>query len=414
MKIEKWLYFRNVAAETNDDGDSLTVGHNPTSICFPASAIGSMGVSSTSSITLKLHNLKIDQEPEVNKRRNYAGDDRLVINCTAGKAFEVMEALSQAISNNSHTDGLIVVADDVTTNAANETVQAEYFHPHITSCGTITVYDQAQGTGIHEYYEEIWCNPSADADGEVVGSLSIALQPQSILLEGGITALSLSGGANSSVALNYHSAAVADLSTAAGTEWIGAGAEGGAGDARKPVYTITFAGALVTSNTFDMKVNGTALTQETFASSSDATIEAIAAELRALGAIDSAVVTVEGGNQTGSDDRVITVTGAVEGVAIDMDSLVVAGGSSQTTAAGATTTTPYSGKTSIPAADLHCGSGDIQFDTVHSGTHPPVDRDTAVTHFALKTCEDASGATANAKIGVYVKWFGRPALTIAD
>ena len=63
MKIDKWLYFRNVAAETNDDGDSLTVGHNPTSICFPASAIGSMGVSSTSSITLKLHNLKVDQEP---------------------------------------------------------------------------------------------------------------------------------------------------------------------------------------------------------------------------------------------------------------------------------------------------------------------------------------------------------------
>ena len=64
---------------------------------------------------------------------------------------------------------------------------------------------------------------------------------------------------------------------------------------------------------------------------------------------------------------------------------------------------------SIPDADLNCGSGDIVGDTLHSGTHPPVDRDTAVTHFALKTCEDSSGATINARIGVYVKWWGDPA-----
>jgi len=412
MKIEKWLYFRSVTTETNDDGDSLTVGHNPTSICFPASAIGSMGVTSTSSITLKLHNLKVDQEPEVNKRRNYAGDDRLIINCTAGKAFEVMEALSQAISNNSHTDGLIVVADDVTTNAAGATVEAEYFHPHVTSCGTITVYDQAQGTGIHEYYEEIWCNPSADADGEVVGSLSIALQPQSVLLEGGITTLSLSDHADSSVALNYHSAAVADLSAAAGTEWIGAGAKaGGAGEPTKPVYEIEFAGALVTDNTFNMKVNGTALTQETFNSNSNTTVAAIAAELQALGSIESATVTDAGGGT--DDDRVIVVTGAVKGVEVWMDGLTVAAGSSQTTAALTQTTNAWSGASSIPAADLNCGSGDVQFDTVHSGTAHPIHR-AGHTHFALKTCEDASGATSNAKIGVYIKWFGQPALTLAD
>jgi len=302
MKIEKWLYFRSVTTETNDDGDSGSSGHNPTSICFPASAIGSMGVSSTSSIKLKLHNLKIDQEPEVNKRRNYAGDDRLVINCTAGKAFEVMEALSQAISNNSHTDGLIVVADDLTTNAAGATVKAEYFHPHITSCGTITVYDQPQGTGTHEYYEEIYLNPAADADGEVVGSLSIKLPNQCILLEGGITTLSLSGGGNSSVALKFHSAAVADLADAdtTGTEYIGADA---------------------------------------------------------------------------------------------------------------------SGNTSIPDTNLNCGSGDVQFDTVHSGSVAKIDRGAADTHFFLIACEDAAtGNTSgfDAKIGVYIKWWGRPAVTIAD
>ena len=412
MKIEKWLYFRTVINETNDDGDNGSVGHNPTSICFPASAIGSMGVSSTSSITLKLHNLKIDQEPEVNKRRNYAGDDRLVINCTAGKAFEVMEALSQAISNNSHTDGLIVVADNVTTNAAGATVKAEYFHPHVTSCGAITVYDEPRGTGIHEYYEEIYANANADADGEVVGSLSIALQPQSVLLEGGITTLNLSDHADSSVALNYHSSAVADLSAAAGTEWIGAGAKaGGAGEPAFPIYTITFAGALVTSNTFDMKVNGTALTQQAFDTDSNTTIAAIATKLAALSTISGAVVTNAGSGS--DDDRVITVTGAVKGVEVWMDGLTVAAGSSQTTAALAQTTNAWSGASSIPAADLNCGSGDVQFDTVHSGTAHPIHR-ASHTYFALKTCEDASGATANAKIGVYIKWFGQPSITLVD
>ena len=313
MKIEKWLYFRNVADEDNDDGDTGSAGHNPSSICFPVSAIGSIHVSSTSSIRIKVNNLKIDQEPEVNRRRNYAGDDRVDINCTAGKAFEVMEALTQAISNNSNTDGLIVVADDVTTNYANETVKGEYFHPHVTSCGTITVYDQPQGTGLHEYYEEIYLNPNADADGKVVGSLSIALQPQSILLEGGIAALSLSGGANSSVALKFHGSAVSDLTAAGstGTEYIGAGAEN-------------------------------------------------------LG--------------VGADDGEI----------------------------------PHA---SVPNADLNCGSGDTQFDTVHSGTHPPVNRGSAHTHFFLIACEDAAtGNTSgfDAKIGVYIRWWGRPAVTIVD
>ena len=73
-----------------------------------------------------------------------------------------------------------------------------------------------------------------------------------------------------------------------------------------------------------------------------------------------------------------------------------------------------SGDTSIPDTNLNCGSGDVQFDTVHSGSAAKIDRGAADTHFFLITCEDASGATANAKIGVYVKWWGRPAVTIVD
>ena len=297
MKIDKWLYVRTVADEDNDDGDTASAGTNPTSICFPASAIKGISPKSTTSLVIRLQNLILDDQGALGKRRSYEGNDNILINVKEGKLFEVMEHISLAISNHQHTDGFIVLADDMTTTYGEKTVKAQYLSPYITSCGTITAQTQPQGTGIHEYYEEIFGNPNSDADEEVVGSLSISLPVQCILLEGALTAITLSDHADSSVALNFHSAAVADSAAAAGTEWIGAG--------------------------------------------SASTV-------------------------------------------------------------------------SIPNADLNCGSGDVQFDTLHSGTHPPVDRATAVTHFALKTCEDSSGATSNAKIGVYVKWWGGPAVSIAD
>ena len=304
MKIEKWLYFRTEADEDNDDGDTGSVGNKPTSICIPASAIKAIGPGGNTSVTIKLHNLITAEDSALGKRRNYEGNDTIKINTTQGKTFEVMEALTRLIHSNSVNDGFFVIADDMTTNFANEVVKPTYFHPDVTSCGDITAFEQPQGIGIHEYYEEIHC-PAGDADGEVLGSLSISLPVQCILLEGALTALSLGSNAAASVALNYHNAAVADLAAAGGTEWIGAGA---------------------------------------------------------------ANVGV------GADDGEI----------------------------------PH---TSIPNADLNCGSGDVQYDTLHSGTHPPVDR-AVVTHFALKMCE--TGSAVGAKIGVYVKWWGGPAVSIAN
>ena len=299
MKIDKWLYFRTVADEDNDDGDTASAGTSPTSICFPASAILSIAPSSDTAITIKVSNLLAGEQDALGKRNSYNGADSVVLNVTQGKTFEVMEELTRLINNKVHSDGFTVVADDQTTayEAATGSSDAVYFHPNVTSCGAITVYQQPQGIGVHEYYEEINLNADADADGEVVGSLSISLPAQCILLEGAMAVLRLSDHANSSVALNFHSSAVADAAAAGGTEYIGAG----------------------------------------------------------------------------------------------------------------------SGSTvSIPNADLNCGSGDVLHDTLHSGTHPPVDRATAVTHFAVKTCEDSSGATVNALIGVYIKWWGGPAVSLAN
>ena len=139
MKIDKWLYFRTVADEDNDDGDTASAGTSPTSICFPASAIMGIAPSSDTAITIKVKNLISEEQDALGKRRNYNGDDSVVLNVTQGKTFEVMEELTRLINNKTHSDGFTVVADDMTTNAADATVAAQYLHSDITTCGAINM-----------------------------------------------------------------------------------------------------------------------------------------------------------------------------------------------------------------------------------------------------------------------------------
>ena len=42
----------------------------------------------------------------------------------------------------------------------------------------------------------------------------------------------------------------------------------------------------------------------------------------------------------------------------------------------------------------------------------PIDRGTDVTHFHITAKEDMSSMTGSPKIGVYVKWFGSPAVPL--
>ncbi len=72
--------------------------------------------------------------------------DSIALTCTQGKVKEVMRTLVAAInSNHLYSDGVIVVADDVTTThetsltGADETVVGKYVSPHITACGATTV-----------------------------------------------------------------------------------------------------------------------------------------------------------------------------------------------------------------------------------------------------------------------------------
>ena len=285
MNIEKWLYFRTVTAVADDDGDAGSDGTNPTSFCIPSSRIKSMHPHTDTILNVQFHPIIQKDIPNgYLNQLNYEGIDQCYINVSQGKIFEVMAAISAAVTN-PRGSSFVVVADDVT---------GEYLDRNITSCGALYAYPTPYSIGMHEYIELI--TPASDcADDDVIGSLSIKLPAQCILLEGALITRALAGGAAASCALEYHSAAIADDAASAGTEFVGADA---------------------------------------------------------------------------------------------------------------------SGNTSIPDADLNFGSGDIVEDTVHSGTAAPVDRGTAETHFQLVAKEGSMANLGTARILVYVKWWGSPAVSV--
>ena len=136
MINDKYLYFRTQADQADDDGidDSLYL---------PARQITALVPTSTTALTIffeSMYNNQGGTDDEV------VISDSVVINCTAGKVKQVMEHLVRSINSNKlYGDGLITVADDVTTTyltssaAADETVSAKKLDGGITTCGAITI-----------------------------------------------------------------------------------------------------------------------------------------------------------------------------------------------------------------------------------------------------------------------------------
>ena len=218
MKTDKWLYFRNIGTVGTDDG---IVGSNystPTSGCYPASRI--MNMHPTDDTTLRIHLKPVKfigaQEYSI-VAQGYHDCDFIDINLKANnKHKEVMDAINSAMTN-SRTP-FIVIGDDVT---------GEYIHTSISSMENIVNNRFQPGVGMHEYFEVVATSTSADADGEVAAQLDMKLPAQAILIESAITVRVISAHANGQVRLDYHNASLADAASAAGTEWIGAGASGG-------------------------------------------------------------------------------------------------------------------------------------------------------------------------------------------
>ena len=223
MNNEKWLYFRQVADEASDGlASGNTTGRTPGSLLVPASRLMSMHPTSDTLLSLYFNPVR-GATPGLSGQ---SMRDRVDLTVTEGDIFEVMEAISSAINAGPHSDGFIVVADDVTTTdsaitaLADLTVSGQYIHKSISGCAAIVVNQDNEGYGVHEYYEVV--SPTAADDNDVAVSLSIVLPAQAVIVEAGLIPVELAGTNHGLLALEIHSAHIADDAASGGTEIVGA------------------------------------------------------------------------------------------------------------------------------------------------------------------------------------------------
>ena len=136
--MKNFLYFRTEAAVGDDDGSG-------NSVVYPADHFRGAEMSGDTTMLLFFQNLK---RPDghgnslvVDNADNLPLCDTVVLNVTANKGKEVLEAIIGAM-NAGLNSGFIVVADD----AADAAGGTQYISSDITSCGTITinaVYDNS-------------------------------------------------------------------------------------------------------------------------------------------------------------------------------------------------------------------------------------------------------------------------------
>ena len=144
--MEKYLYFRTVTDEDDDDAitaDSVLVPVSKITGFYPSNS-GQAG-EAADELTIffeSVNNIQTAGDNEVVK------SDSVLLNITAGESFNVMQAIVDAINATgaAYQDGYIVIADDATTTVGassiegnNATKDAIYIHSGITSCGAITV-----------------------------------------------------------------------------------------------------------------------------------------------------------------------------------------------------------------------------------------------------------------------------------
>jgi len=126
--IYKYLYVRKQADEDNDDG-------NDDSFYIPVNRITGM-------MTISTTRIQIFFESALNMAGNQADDedvisDSVIINVTAGKTKQVLQAIVRTINENRFSDGVIVLADDVTTTFADATVSAKRLDDGIDPSGGV-------------------------------------------------------------------------------------------------------------------------------------------------------------------------------------------------------------------------------------------------------------------------------------
>ena len=100
--MDKYFYFRNVAALENDDAAT-------DSIMVPVANI--MGVQQASDTTLDIFFESENQRGGLGEVLQFS---KVTLTVKTAKRRELMEAIASATNNAPHEDGIITVADDVT------------------------------------------------------------------------------------------------------------------------------------------------------------------------------------------------------------------------------------------------------------------------------------------------------------
>ena len=132
MAENTMLYFRSVADEDNDDG-AESAATNLTSLLVPANRLRWMNPTSDTLLTLYFDSIK-NTEGADNQADEITIADEVSLTINSNQHREVMNGIVQAI--NASKTGIVVVADDVTTNVAGSTVAAQYIHADITGIAT--------------------------------------------------------------------------------------------------------------------------------------------------------------------------------------------------------------------------------------------------------------------------------------
>tara|TARA_R100000152_G_C6698057_1_gene128198 strand:- start:98 stop:688 length:591 start_codon:yes stop_codon:yes gene_type:complete len=120
--------------------------------------------------------------------------------------------------------GKVEFKDDVNFEG-NSTYKGNQKHKATRAAGNTSSHlDGASGVGVHEYYEVVTLTTADDDD--VAVSLSKKLPAGCVIIDAGLVVVEIATSQHGNVALEVHSAAIADDEASGGTEIVGADVSG--------------------------------------------------------------------------------------------------------------------------------------------------------------------------------------------
>ena len=137
--MDKYLYFRGVVDEDNDDGQTGSAVLL-SSIAIPARAI--TGIAPASDALVKISFESVRNQGPYGGHAGASGaeiiQDNIQIAVGTHTHQAVIDTIIRAITNTTHTDGFIDVVDDVVTNFAGDTISAVRLNNNISAMGGYT------------------------------------------------------------------------------------------------------------------------------------------------------------------------------------------------------------------------------------------------------------------------------------